>query len=49
MPTLRPDPTFYPSAKQASEAPPEEIAYLAMLSPSGSRSDAIGVIDVKPG
>ena len=49
MPTLRPDPTFYPSAKQAAEAPAEEIAYLAMLSPKGSRPDAIGVVDVKPG
>jgi selenium-binding protein 1 len=49
MATLRPDPTFYPSAKQAAEAPPEELAYLAMLSPSGDRSDAIGVVDVKSG
>jgi selenium-binding protein 1 len=49
MATLRPDPTFYPSAKQAAEAPPEELAYLAMLSPNGSRADAIGVVDVKPG
>ena len=49
MATLRPDPTFYPSAKQASQAPPEELAYLAMLSPNGSRPDAIGVVDVKPG
>src|SRR3954470_10904837 len=49
MATLRPDPTFYPSAKQAAEAPAEELAYLAMLSPDGSRPDAIGVIDVKPG
>ncbi len=49
MATLRPDPTFYPSAKQAAEAPAEEIAYLAMLSPNQSRPDAIGVIDVKPG
>jgi selenium-binding protein 1 len=49
MPKLRPDPTFYPSAKQASEAPPEELAYLAMLSPNLSRPDAIGVVDVKPG
>ena len=48
MATLRPDPTFYPSAKQAAEAPAEEIAYLAMLSPNQSRPDAIGVIDVKP-
>src|SRR4051812_24613557 len=49
MATLRPDPTFYPSAKQAAQAPPEELAYLAMLSPNGSRPDAIGVVDVKPG
>jgi methanethiol oxidase len=49
MATLRPDPTFYPSAKQAAEAPAEEIAYLAMLSPNQSRPDAIGVVDVKPG
>lgn len=48
MATLRPDPTFYPSAKQAAEAPAEELAYLAMLSPDGSRPDAIGVVDVKP-
>jgi selenium-binding protein 1 len=49
MATVRPDPTFYPSAKQAAEAPAEELAYLAMLSPNGSRPDAIGVVDVKPG
>jgi methanethiol oxidase len=49
MPKLRPDPTFYPSARQAAEAPAEELAYLAMLSPSRSRPDAIGVVDVKPG
>jgi selenium-binding protein 1 len=49
MARLRPDPTFYPSAKQAAQAPPEELAYLAMLSPNQSRSDAIGVVDVKPG
>lgn len=49
MATLRPDPTFYPSAKQASEAPAEELAYLAMLTPDRSRPDAIGVVDLKPG
>jgi selenium-binding protein 1 len=49
MATFRPDPTFYPSAKQAAEAPPEELAYLAMLSPNQSRPDAIGVVDVRPG
>jgi selenium-binding protein 1 len=49
MAKLRPDPTFYPSAKQAVEAPAEELAYLAMLSPTGARPDAIGVVDLKPG
>jgi selenium-binding protein 1 len=48
MATLRPDPTFYPSARQAMEAPPEQLAYLAMPSPSGTRPDAIGVVDVNP-
>jgi selenium-binding protein 1 len=48
MATLRPDPTFYPSAKQAAEAPHEELAYLAMLRPDQTRPDAIGVVDVKP-
>jgi methanethiol oxidase len=49
MARLRPDPTFYPSAKQAAQAPPEELAYLAMLSPNKARPDAIAVVDVKPG
>ena len=49
MAAMRPDPTFYPSARQAAEAPAEELAYLAMLSPKQSRPDAIGVVDVKPG
>ena len=48
MATLRPDPTFYPSARHASEAPPERLAYLAMPSPSSARPDAIGVVDVDP-
>ena len=49
MPTLRPDPTFYPSAREAAKAPPEGLAYLAMLSPAAARPDAIGVVDVDPG
>jgi selenium-binding protein 1 len=49
MAKIRPDPTFYPSAKQAAEAPQEELAYLAMLSPNGTRPDAIGTVDVKAG
>ena len=47
--TLRPDPTFHPSPRLAMEAPRERIAYTALLSPDGSRPDAIAVVDVDPG
>ena len=43
-----PDPTFYPTAQLAMEAPPETIAYVALLDPSHTRPDAIGVVDVDP-
>ena len=44
-----PDPTFYPSPHLAMEAPPEDLAYVALLNPAGQgTSDAIGVVDVKP-
>ncbi len=49
MTQWRPDPTFYPSPRQAMEAPPEELAYVAMLDPKGERPDAMGVVDVAPG
>jgi selenium-binding protein 1 len=49
MPQWRPDPTFYPSPRHAMEAPPEELAYVAMLNPKRERPDAMGVVDVKPG
>jgi selenium-binding protein 1 len=44
---LRPDPTFYPSAKLAMQAPRERLAYVAMLSVNGKR-DELAVIDVDP-
>src|SRR5260221_14703747 len=47
--TTRPDPTFHASPKLAMEAPPENFAYTLMLSPDFSKSDALAVIDVKPG
>jgi len=31
-----------------TEAPPEGFAYLAILSPTAARPDAIGVVDVNP-
>ncbi len=45
----RPDPTFYPSPRDAMKAPPEQLAYVTMLDPKGKRPDAMGVVDVTPG
>jgi selenium-binding protein 1 len=45
-----PDPTFYPSARLAAEAPREQFAYLAGLNPDpgDGRPDALGVVDLDP-
>lgn len=49
MPLLKPDPTFYPSPKMAMQAPPERLAYVALINPSKQgRPDAIGVVDTDP-
>jgi methanethiol oxidase len=49
MELWRPDPTFYPSPKLASAAPPEKLAYVALLNSTHTgRPDAIGVVDVDP-
>lgn len=45
---LKPDPTFYPSAKMAMQAPAEEIAYVATLRTDG-KPDGLATVDVKPG
>ncbi len=46
---LKPDPTFYASAKDAMKAPPETLAYVALLSASGNgKPDALGVVDADP-
>jgi selenium-binding protein 1 len=42
-----PDPTFYPSPQLASEAPPEKLAYVALLGSNGG-PDGLGVVDVDP-
>ena len=47
MARMVPDQTFYPSPAMAMSAPPETLAYVAMLNP-GSGSDAIAVLDVAP-
>ena len=49
MPMLTPDPTFYPSPTMATKAPPERLAYLALINPTGTgRPDAIGVNVQRP-
>ncbi|WP_346837440.1 selenium-binding protein SBP56-related protein [Microbulbifer sp. SAOS-129_SWC] len=49
MALWKPDPSFYPSAKMAMQAPPERHAYVAALHPQGSgKPDAICVVDLDP-
>ncbi len=49
MATWRPDPSFYPSARLAAQAPAETLAYVAMLNVEPQqRPDALGVVDVDP-
>ncbi|WP_146344021.1 selenium-binding protein SBP56-related protein [Phaeobacter marinintestinus] len=45
---LRPDPTFYPSAKDAAAGPVETLAFTLLLSPDGSKPDGLAVVDVDP-
>jgi selenium-binding protein 1 len=49
MTRMTPDPTFYPTARMAMEAPQERLAYVAIVNPTGDRPDAMGVLDVDPG
>ena len=43
MSMLHPDPTFYPSPKMAMQAPPERLAYVALLNDGkNGRHDAYG-------
>ena len=60
MVTLRPDPTFYPSPRQAMQAPAEQLAYVVTLNPEtigaagtdeharDGKPDALCVLDVDP-
>lgn len=49
MAQWQPDPTFYPTARMAMEAPRERLAYVVTLNTGdGSRPDALCVIDVDP-
>ena len=48
MALWRPDPTFYPSARLAMEAPQERLAYVATLNPHSGEPDAMTVVDCDP-
>ena len=49
MALMRPDPTFYPSPGMAMQAPPERLAYVALLNVGkNGKRDAMGVIDLDP-
>jgi selenium-binding protein 1 len=46
MARWRPDPSFYASPRHAMEAPPETLAYVALLTPGqNGHTDALGVVD----
>ena len=44
---LKPDPTFYPSARMAMQAPAEGLAYVATVHRNG-QPDALRVVDLDP-
>jgi methanethiol oxidase len=51
MSRLTPDPTFYPTAAQASAATPERLAYVATIgvgTNGHTPADALGVLDLDP-
>ncbi|GAA3141143.1 selenium-binding family protein [Nonomuraea roseoviolacea subsp. carminata] len=43
-----PDPTFYPSPRDAAAAPAERLAYVAAFDRRAERPDAIAVVDTDP-
>jgi selenium-binding protein 1 len=48
MATWKPDPSFYPSPRQAMKAPAETLAYVATFDPERRVPDALAVVDVDP-
>jgi selenium-binding protein 1 len=48
MALWKPDPTFYPSPRDAATAPPERLAYVAVFSRPPDRPDGLAVVDVDP-
>src|SRR3984893_2942758 len=45
---LRPDQTFYPSPRLASQAPVETLAYMVTFDPTAKTPDALVALDVNP-
>ena len=43
-----PDPTFYPSPRDAADAPAEQLAYIAAFDRAAEQPDAIAVVDTDP-
>ncbi|GAA0962793.1 selenium-binding protein SBP56-related protein [Actinocorallia libanotica] len=48
MALWKPDPTFYPSPRDAASAPPEKLAYVAAFDRAAEKPDAIAVLDTDP-
>ncbi len=55
MALWKPDPSFYPSARMASQAPPEKLAYVVTFDPQtalgrsrNGKPDSLVVVDVDP-
>lgn len=48
MATWKPDPTCYPSARMAGDAPKETLAYVASFDPSRQVADTLDVVDLDP-
>ena len=49
MSSWKPDPTFYPSARLAADAPKESLAYVASFDPTRKIPDELAVVDLDPG
>ncbi|WP_106401594.1 selenium-binding protein SBP56-related protein [Actinocorallia populi] len=48
MALWKPDPTFYPSPRDAASAPPEKLAYVAAFDRAAEKPDAMAVLDTDP-
>jgi methanethiol oxidase len=48
MSLFRPDPTFYPSPREAMQAAPERLGYVGILNVGNGKPDGIAVVDLDP-